>query len=86
MKTVSLTVSSFASTSLSDCFSLLSAFLYSKPFRNNLMRFEINDRYFNVFFVEIQLKKKKILDARVWAPKLVYRSPKQPEYVNDLQS
>ena len=22
------------------------------------MRFEINDRYFNVFFVEIQLKKK----------------------------
>ena len=57
MKTLSLTVSSFASISLSHCFSLLSAFLYSKPFRNNKMHCEIIDRYFNVFFVEIQLKK-----------------------------
>ena len=35
MKTLSLTVSSFALTFLSYCFALLSAFLYSKPFRNN---------------------------------------------------
>ena len=35
MKTLLLTVSSFASTSLSYCFALLSVFLYSKPFRNN---------------------------------------------------
>ena len=35
MKTLLLAVSSFASTSLSHCFSLLSAFLYFKSFRNN---------------------------------------------------
>ena len=56
MKTLLLTVSSFTSTSLSHCFSLLSAFLYSKPFRNNKMHCEIIDRYFNIFFVEIQLE------------------------------
>ena len=54
MKTLSLTVSSFALTSLFHCFS---AFLYSKPFRNITMHCEIIDRHFNVFFVEIQLKK-----------------------------
>ena len=66
MKTLSLTVSSFASTSLSHCFSLLSAFLYSKPFRNNTMHCEIIDRHFNVFFVEIQLKKGN-LKSVLWA-------------------
>ena len=60
MKTLSLTVSSFVSTSLSHCFSLLSAFLYSKPFQNNWMLCEIIDRYFNIFFVEIQLKKENL--------------------------
>ena len=45
------------------------------------------DCYFNIFFVEIQLKKenwKCFLGARVWAPKLVCWSPKQPEYVTDI--
>ena len=41
---------------LSHCFSLLSVFLSSKPFRNNLMYCEIIDCYFNIFFVEIQLR------------------------------
>ena len=66
MKTLSLTVSSFTSTSLSHCFSLLSAFLYSKPFRNNKTHCEIIDPYFNVFFVEIQLKKGN-LKSVLWA-------------------
>ena len=41
----------------------------------------------NIFFVEIQLKKKKTCkvffghQSVFWAPKPVYRSPKQPEYV-----
>ena len=35
IKTLSLSVSSFALTSLSPCFSLMYAFLYSKPFWNN---------------------------------------------------
>ena len=39
-------------------FSFLSAFLSSKPFQNNEMDCEITDRYFNVIFVEIQLKEK----------------------------
>ena len=56
MKTLSLTVSCFASTSLSHCFSLPFAFLYSKPFWNNYMHCEIIERYFNIFFIEIQLK------------------------------
>ena len=84
MKTLSLTVSSFALISLSHCFSLLSAFLYSKPFRSNLMHCEIIDRYFNIFFVKIQLKKelgKCFLGARVWVLKPVYRSPKWSEYI-----
>ena len=54
------------------------------------MHFEIIDRYFNVFFLEIQLKKKKKLEkfylgARVWVPKPVYGSPKQPGYVPVVQ-
>ena len=67
MKTLSLTVSSFASTSLSHCFSLLSTFLYSKPFRNNQMHCEIVDHYFNLFFAEIHLKKEN-LKSVFWAP------------------
>ena len=62
------------------CFILLSAFLYSKPFRNNYMDYEIIDHYFNIFFEEIQLKKENLKND-FWAPKLVYWSPKQPEYV-----
>ena len=46
---------------------LLSAFLYSKPFWNNWMHCEIIDRYFNVFFVKIQLKKEN-LDAQTGIP------------------
>ena len=55
---------------LSHCFSLLSAFLSSKPFRNNYMHCEIIDHNFNIFFVKIQLKKEN-LSGRVWAPKPV---------------
>ena len=43
---------------------------------------EITDYYFNIFFDEIytvQIKKTKCyLGTRVWVPKLVYWSPKQP--------
>ena len=67
MKTLSLTVSSFASTTLSHCFSLLSAFLYSKPFQNNQKHCEIIDRYLKAFFVEIQLKKENL--------KIVFQEP-----------
>ena len=69
---------------LSHCFSLLSALLSSKPFRNNYMHCEIFDRYFNNFLVEIQLKKKTwklFFGARVRAPKHAYWSSKRPEYV-----
>ena len=87
MKTLSLPVSYFASTSLSHCFSLLSAFLYSQPFQNIKMHCEIIDHHFNTFLVGIQLKNRKLesvlCDARVWVPKPVYRSPKRPEYVTD---
>ena len=47
----------------------------------------ITDRYFNVFFVEIQLKKgnlKYFLGAKVWVPKQLCRSPKRPEYITAL--
>ena len=57
MKTLLLTVSSFASTPYCLIVFLLSAFLSSKPFQNNQMPCEIIDHYFNIFFVEIQLKK-----------------------------
>ena len=57
MKTLLQTVSSFTST-----LSCLIVFLFclhfcSKPFRNNWIHCEITDCYFNIFFVEIQLKK-----------------------------
>ena len=61
-------------------FFLLSAFLYSKSFHNNWMHCQINHRYFNNFFVEIQLKKEN-LKSVFWAPKPEYRSPKRSEYV-----
>ena len=60
MKTLSLTVSSFATTSLSHYFSLLSAILYFKPFRKSYMYCEIFDHYFSVFFLDIQLKKENL--------------------------
>ena len=50
---------------LSHCFSLLSAFLSSKPFRNNQMYCELIDCYFYVFFVQIQLKKQN-LKSIIW--------------------
>ena len=69
MKTLSLTVSFFTSTYLSHCFSLLSAFLYFKPFQNNQMHCEIINRYFKIYiyFFEIQLKKEKLKSA-FWTP------------------
>ena len=67
MKTIFLTVSSFASTYLSHCLSFLPAFLYSKTCRNNQIHCEIIDRYCNVFFVEIQLKRENL--------KSVFRAP-----------
>ena len=49
------------------------------------MHCEITDCYFNVFFVEMQLKKENMksvfFGARVWAPKSVYRSPNRPKYM-----
>ena len=63
---------------LSYCFFLLSAFLSSKSFRYNQIHCEIIDRYFNVFFVEIQLKKdnlKCFLGARVVCPNRYTRLP-----------
>ena len=51
------------------------------------MRCKIDDRYFNVFFVEIQLKKENqkngFLGARAWAPKPVCRCPKRPKHVTE---
>ena len=43
----------------SHCFSILIV-LYSKQFRNNYMHCEIIDPYFNIFFIEIQLKKENL--------------------------
>ena len=65
---------------LSHFISLQSVFLSSKPFWNSRMHCEIIDRYFNVFFAEIQPKKEN-LKSVFWAAKPVYRSPKQPEYI-----
>ena len=68
------------------CFCLLSAFSFSKLFWNNEVHCEIIDLYFNIFFIEIQLKKEDLKHvfggSRVWMPKLVYQSPKQLEYAN----
>ena len=65
-------------------FFFLCVFLSSKPFQNNQMHCQIIDHYFNMFFVEMQVKKKLnkcFLGTRVWVPKPVYQSPKRPEYV-----
>ena len=49
--------------------------------------YEIIDHLFNVFFCWNTTRKTKhekwFLGARVWAPKLVYWSPKRPKYVNE---
>ena len=66
MKTLLLRFSSFTLTSSSHCFPILSAFLYSKPFGNNYMHYEITD-HFNIFLVEIKMKKEN-LKSVFWAP------------------
>ena len=52
------------------------------------MHLEIIDHYFNLLFVEIQLKKENLKSvfwgARVWVAKPVYRSPKLPGNVTVL--
>ena len=48
---------------LCHCLSLLSATLSSNTFQNNQMHCEIIDCYFNVFFVEIHLKKENLKSA-----------------------
>ena len=52
---------------LPHCFSLLSAFLCSKSLQNNQMHCKIFYHYFNVLFVEIQLKKEN-LKSVFWVP------------------
>ena len=47
------------------------------------MHCEIIDCYFNIFFVEIQLKKKN-LKSVFWVPKLVDWSPKGPENITNI--
>ena len=86
MKALLLTVSSFALTSLSHCFFLLSAFLCSKPFWNNKVHCKIIDSHFNVFTLQCcNTTEKRNLEncffgARVWVPEPVNQSPKQPTY------
>ena len=46
------------------------------------MHCEIIDRYFNLFFVEILLRKEN-LQIVFWVPNPVYQSPKRPEYITD---
>ena len=41
---------------------------------------DITDRYFNVFFVEMQLKRENLTGV-LWVHKPAYWSPKQPEYI-----
>ena len=69
---------------LSHCFSLLSAFLSSKSFRNNKMHYEIIGHYFHVFFIEIQLKKQN-LKIIIWAPEF-RRSNQYTSLPNDLDT
>ena len=49
------------------------------------MHCKINDCYFNIFFCWNTTEKRKLekcsLGTTVWAPKPVYKYPKQPEYV-----
>ena len=60
MKTFSLTVSCFASTYLSHCFSCLFTFLYSKSFQNNQVHHVIINCHFNIFFCGITTEKRKL--------------------------
>ena len=56
---------------------------YSKPLQNNWIYYETIDPCLNIFFVEKQLKKKfkkYFSGTRIWDPKPVYQSPKQPGY------
>ena len=69
---------------LSCCFSLLSAFLSSMLFPDNSVYCEIIDCYFNVFFVEMQLKKKlkkRFMGAKICGSKPVYQPPKWSGYM-----
>ena len=47
------------------------------------MNCEIIDRYFNEFFVEIQLQKENFGHLGVWAPNQVHLSPKHLESVTE---
>ena len=71
---------------LSLHFSLKSAFLFSKPFRNNSMHSLCNhwslfQRIFCWKTLEKRIFEKCFKSVRVWAPKPVYRSPKWPGYI-----
>ena len=63
-------------------FSLLSAFLSSKQFRNNQIQLWNHWLLFNVFSLKYNWKKK--LKSVYWAQKTVYRSPKWPAYVTAM--
>ena len=77
------TVSLFVTLIVSLLFYFASIFWCLIHFKNNQMHCEIIVCCFNIFFVEIQLKKigKCFLGARIWASKPVYQSPKQPECI-----
>ena len=83
MKIFSLTVSSFASTSFSYCFSLLSRFLFSKPFPDNSMHYEVIDHHSSVFVVEMQLKKEN-LKIVFWAPEFGCPTFSQAAWIRHL--
>ena len=83
MKIFSLTVSSFASTSSSYFFSLLSRFLFSKPFPDNSMHYEIIDHHSSVFVVEMQLKKEN-LKIVFWAPEFGCQTFSQTAWIRHL--
>ena len=70
LKTLLLTVSPFASTSLSHCFSLLSPFLYSNPFRNIEMHCEITDRQPLQQIYCWNTTEKRKLEKCFWAPEV----------------
>ena len=83
MKIFSLTVSSFASTSFSYFFSLLSRFLFSKQFPDNSMHYEIIDHHSSVFVVEMQLKKEN-LKIVFWAPEFGCQTFSQTAWIRHL--
>ena len=83
MKIFSLTVSSFASTSFSYFFSLLSRFLFSKPFPDNSMDYEIIDHHSSIFVVEMQLKKEN-LKIVFWAPEFGCQTFSQTAWIRHL--